>query len=235
LYPFHFAQRVSRRLDIVCVGAHCDDIEIGCGATLLALQEQHSRLRVHWLVLTSTEERRREALRAVEAFVRPSARGEIHVHALHDGHLPAQFVQAKAHLEDLRRAVDPDLVFSHHGRDRHQDHALFAEMTWQTFRDHPIWEYEIPKYDGDLCTPNAYVPCSADVAKRKVECIMKSFGSQHGKSWLKTENLLAVMRLRGLECRAEGGFAEAFHCRKLVFTAAGPGKADRKNSRKDRR
>ena len=222
MFPLHVAARASQHLNVLCIGAHCDDIEIGCGGTLLALQQSYPRLRVHWLVLTSDPRRGSEALRSAEAFIAPSARGEIRVHDLPDGHLPAHFEQVKSHFEDMRSAVDPDWVLSHHGADRHQDHALLSQVTWQTFRDHPIWEYEIAKYDGDLATPNAYVPLPADLARQKVKSIMKAFRSQHQKSWFKAENLLSVMRLRGLECRAGSGFAEGFHCRKLVFSPAAP-------------
>ena len=222
MFPLHFAPRAFDRLDVLCIGAHCDDIEIGCGGTLLALQRHYPRLRVHWLVLASDARRGREALRSREAFIAPSARGEVRVHDLPDGRLPAHFEQVKAHFEDFRRAVAPDWVLSHHGADRHQDHALLSQVTWQTFRDHPIWEYEIAKYDGDLGTPNAYVPLPAEVAQKKAKAIISAFRTQRDKPWFKAENLLAVMRLRGLECRADSGYAEGFHCRKLVFSPAAP-------------
>ena len=232
MFPLHVSPRATQRLNVLCIGAHCDDIEIGCGGTLLALQKHYPRLRVHWLVLASDARRGREALRSSEVFIAPSARGEIRVHDLPDGHLPAHFEQVKAYFEDFRGAVDPDWVLSHHGADRHQDHALLSQVTWQTFRDHPIWEYEIPKYDGDLATPNAYVPLPAEVAQQKVKAIMNAFRTQHEKSWFKAENLLAVMRLRGLECRADSGYAEGFHCRKLVFSPAAPDpRAPRKKER----
>ena len=222
MFPLHFAPRADQRLDVLCIGAHCDDIEIGCGGTLLALQRHYAKLRVHWLVLTSSADRRAEALRSMAAFVRPRARGEALIHDLPDGRLPAHFERVKALFEDCRAAVAPNWIFSHQGADRHQDHALLAEVTWQTFRDHPIWSYEIAKYDGDLTTPNAYVPLPAELAQRKTTAIMKAFASQHGKPWFRGENLQALMRLRGLECRADSGFAEAFHCRKLVFSPAAP-------------
>ena len=232
MFPLHIAPRAGQRLDVLCIGAHCDDIEIGCGGTLLALQMHYPRLRVHWLVLASDARRGREAMRSREAFIAPSARGEVRVHDLPDGRLPAHFEQVKAHFEDFRAAVDPDWVLSHHGADRHQDHALLSQVTWQTFRDHPVWEYEIPKYDGDLGTPNAYVPLPAEVAQKKVKAIMKGFPTQHGKSWFKPENLLALLRLRGLECRADSGYAEGFHCRKLVISPAAPvPRAPRKKER----
>jgi LmbE family N-acetylglucosaminyl deacetylase len=149
--------------------------------------------------------------------VRPSSRGEVRVCELLDGVLPAHFGAVKAEFESLKRNCEPDLVFTHHGLDRHQDHSLVNQVTWQTFRDHMIWEYEIPKYDGDLSTPNMYVPLSTDVATQKIDIVMRSFPSQTSKSWFKADNLLALMRLRGLESRAGSEFAEAFHCRKLVF------------------
>jgi len=223
LFPLHFAARADERLDVLCIGAHCDDIEIGCGGTLLALQRHYPKLRVHWLVVTSGADRRSEAVRSITAFVRPASRGEVRIHDLPDGRLPAHFDRVKSLLEDFRAAVAPDWVFSHHDADRHQDHALMADVTWQTFRDHPIWSYEIPKYDGDLATPNAYVPLPAAVAQRKTAAIMKAFASQHSKPWFRPENLQALMRLRGLECRSDSGFAEAFHCRKLVFSPSAPG------------
>ena len=166
----------------------------------------------------------------MSAFVRPTARGEAQVHDLPDGRLPACFAQVKALFEEFRHAVEPDCVLSHHGADRHQDHALLSEVTWQTFRNHAIWEYEIPKYDGDLATPNVYMPVPAEVAKRKVDTIIKMFGSQHGKPWFRRENLMALMHLRGLECRAESGLAEAFHSRKLVFTPTAAPAAKKQSS-----
>ena len=207
-------------LDVLCVGAHCDDIEIGCGGTVLSLQEHYPRCRIHWLVLTSVPSRRREATTAAKAFIRASARGELRICALPDGFLPAHFGEVKTQFEDLKRSLKPDVIFTHHGLDRHQDHSLVSQITWQTFRDHMIWEYEIPKYDGDLATPSMYVPLVSAVAARKVKAIMRAYASQATKSWFRAENLLAAMRLRGLESRAASGYAEAFHCRKLVCPLA---------------
>jgi LmbE family N-acetylglucosaminyl deacetylase len=208
----------GRNVEVLCIGAHCDDIEIGCGGTILALQERHSNCRIHWLVLTSNPTRRAEAAAAFEVLLRPSARGEVRICNLPDGLLPAHLPEVRKQFEAMKRVVEPDLVFSHHGRDLHQDHSLVSQVTWQTFRDHLIFEYEIPKYDGDLSTPNMYVPLTATAATQKTDVIMHSFASQASKSWFNAENLLSVMRLRGLECRAESGFAEGFHCRKLVLS-----------------
>ena len=203
-------------LEILCIGAHCDDIEIGCGGTVIALQRRYPRCKVHLLVLTSTPARRAEAAAAAKALVSVSARGEVRICELPDGLLPAHFLDVKAEFERIKKAINPDLVLTHHGLDRHQDHSLVSQITWQTFRDHMIWEYEIPKFDGDLATPNMYVPLPSALAARKIALIMRAFPSQHGKPWFKAENLEATMRLRGLESRAASGYAEGFHCRKLL-------------------
>jgi len=160
--------------------------------------------------------RQTEAVRSAKAFVRPSARGEVRICDLPDGYLPAHFAEVKAEFEGLKKSISPDLVVTHHEHDRHQDHSLVSQVTWQTFRDHLIWEYEIPKYDGDFTTPSMYVPLPSAIARRKVDAVIRAFASQRSKPWFTAENLLAAMRLRGLESRSASGLAEAFHCRKLV-------------------
>jgi LmbE family N-acetylglucosaminyl deacetylase len=207
---------VSSTLEVLCVGAHCDDIEIGCGGTIIAIQQRYPKCKVHCLVLTSTSARRAETVAATKSLIRPSARGTIRICELPDGLLPAHLAEVKSEFERVKGAVDPDLVLTHHGSDRHQDHSLVSQVTWQTFRNHQIWEYEIPKFDGDLVTPNMYVPLPSAMAARKIALIMRAYSSQRGKPWFRPENLEAVMRLRGLESRAASGFAEGFQCRKLV-------------------
>lgn len=211
-----FASRSKLAIEVLCIGAHCDDIEIGCGGTLIAIQKRYPRCKVHLLVLASTPTRRTEAEAAAKAFLRRPARGKVRICALPDGLLPAHLTEVKTELEQMKNAIDPDLIFAHHALDRHQDHSLISHATWQTFRDHMIWEYEIPKFDGDLVTPNMYVPLPSVLATRKISLIMRAFPSQHGKPWFNAENLAAIMRLRGLESRSHSGYAEAFHCRKLV-------------------
>lgn len=211
-----FDNQSRSAFEVLCIGAHCDDIEIGCGGTILAIQKRYPRCKVHLLVLTSTVARRTEAAAAAKALIKGSARGEVRICALPDGLLPAHLPEVKTELERMKKVTEPDLVFTHHGLDRHQDHSLVSHVTWQTFRDQMIWEYEIPKYDGDLVTPNMYVPLSSALAARKISLITRAFPSQRRKPWFKAENLDAVMRLRGVESRAASGYAEAFHCRKLL-------------------
>lgn len=203
-------------LEVLCIGAHCDDIEIGCGGTVIAIQRGYPRCKVHCLVLTSTPARRAEAAAAAKALIRKPARGEVRICALPDGLLPAHLPEVKAEFERMRKTVDPDLVLTHQESDRHQDHSLVSQVTWQTFRDHMIWEYEIPKFDGDLVTPNMYVPLTSELVSRKIALIMRAYPSQRVKPWFRPENLEAVMRLRGLESRSASGFAEGFQSRKLV-------------------
>ncbi len=211
-----FGNTARSALNVLCIGAHCDDIEIGCAGTVLAIQSRYPRCKVHILVLTSTAARRAEAAAAAKALIKGTARGEIRLCELPDGLLPAHLAEVKGELERMKKAIDPDLVLTHHGLDRHQDHSLVSHVTWQTFRDHMIWEYEIPKFDGDLVTPNMYVPLPSALAAQKIAMVMRAFPSQRSKPWFKAENLEATMRLRGLESRAASGYAEAFHCRKLV-------------------
>lgn len=211
-----FAIGARSAVEVLCIGAHCDDIEIGCGGTIIAIQKRYPRCKVHVLVMTSTPQRKAEAAAAVKALIRQTARGEVRICSLPDGLLPAHLPEVKCEFERIKKVIRPDLVLTHHALDRHQDHSLISHATWQTFRDHMIWEYEVPKFDGDLVTPNMYVPLSSALAARKISLVMRAFPSQRGKRWFNSENLGAIMRLRGLESRSGSGYAEAFHCRKLV-------------------
>ncbi len=208
----------TERLEILCVGAHCDDIDIGCGATLLMLQRRYPCF-IHWVILSSTPERRAEAERAMHAFVNKKSRGHLRIGDLPDGHLPNHLSEGKATLQAMRKITKPHLVFTTRESDRHQDHRLTNEVTWQTFRDHMIFEYEIPKYDGDLTTPNVYVPVSMRVAAQKAAKLLRLYASQRDKHWFSAATFESLLRLRGIECRAQSGLAEAFHCRKMTFGA----------------
>jgi LmbE family N-acetylglucosaminyl deacetylase len=201
---------------VLCVGAHCDDIEIGCGATLLVLQAK-GRVRIDWVVLSGSEQRRAETRAAMQALVRPAARGRLTFGDFADGRFPAQYAALKDFVESVKRAGRPDLILCHERDDRHQDHRLVNELIWNTFRDQVVLEYEIPKWDGGLGQPNLYVPVSAGAARRKVRTLLSAFRSQRERAWFTAETFMAMLRLRGIECNAPSGYAEAFHARKLRF------------------
>jgi LmbE family N-acetylglucosaminyl deacetylase len=202
---------------ILCLGAHSDDIEIGCGGTLLQLLAEHAGLEVHWVVFSAGPGRREEAERSAQAYLADAGAKTITVHAFRDGYFPFVGDQIKDVFEALKVSSAPDLIFTHNRRDLHQDHRLIAELTGNTFRDHLVLEYEIPKYDGDLRTPNVYVQVSEACARRKVELLFQHFHTQTSRYWFTPETFLALMRLRGLEARAVEGFAEGFHVRKAVL------------------
>ena len=204
----------DRDLRVLALGCHSDDIEIGAGGTLLALRDSRERLDVRWVVLSANGDRREEA----EAGARGLLGDEsltIELHAFRDGYFPYEGGRVKDVFEGLKD-FEPDLVLTHHRHDLHQDHRLVCELTWNTFRDHLVLEYEIPKYDGDLGHPNVFVPITETQGRRKVELLQQHFASQRDKHWFTEDLFLGLMRLRGSECRSPTGYAEAFHGRKLV-------------------
>lgn len=199
------------------MGAHSDDIEIGCGATLLGLAARSPRPEFRWVVWSAAEQREREARSGASRFLGKPSSEEVQVHSFRDGYFPSQFSEIKEAFEALAREFRPDIVFTHTRDDRHQDHRVVSDLTWNTFRNHLILEYEIPKWDGDLGRPNFYVPVSKATARRKTRALMSVFGSQRSKDWFSEETFLGLMRLRGVECRAAGGHAEAFYARKVTL------------------
>ena len=202
---------------VLCLGAHCDDIEIGCAGALITLAARHPTLTMHWVVLSGAGEREAETRAAAARLMPDPGRITVEVHALPPSWLPAHWSEAKQIMEGLRRRCQPHLVFTHRLDDRHQDHRTVAELTWNSFRDHLVLEYEIPKYEGDLGQPNLYVPLTRQAAEAKVAMLMQCFPSQHGHDWFDAETFNGLMRLRGLECRAPERFAEAFHARKMIL------------------
>jgi len=206
----------GREIHVLCLGAHSDDIEIGCGGTILRLAERYPRVVFHWVIFSASGVRCVEAQRAAELFAGPALRGTL-LKSFKDGFLPYVGADVKEVFEQLKRTVEPDLIFSPSRRDAHQDHRLVGELTWNTFRDHLILEYEIPKYDGDLGRPSVFVPLEIELCQKKVGHIMEAFQSQRMKRWFEETTFLSLMRLRGMECNAPSGYAEAFYCRKLVF------------------
>ena len=214
--PLQFA-KPGDRLSVLCLGAHSDDIEIGAGGTLLSILERGIRLDVHWCVLSGGAEREREARASAADFLSAAQSTQIEVMAFEDGFFPEQGKAIKSWFEDLKKRVDPSLIFTHRREDAHQDHRHVNRLTWNTFRDHCILEYEIPKWDGDMGQPNLYVPISANALTRKIDLLIAHFGTQRSKGWFDPETFLGLARLRGMECRAPERYAEAFFGRKLVL------------------
>jgi LmbE family N-acetylglucosaminyl deacetylase len=205
------------RLSVLCLGAHSDDIEIGAGATLLSLADRGIRLDVHWCVLSGVGEREHEARASATDFLSGMAKAQVEIMTFRDGFFPEQGEQIKCWFEALKESAKPDLIFTHRGDDAHQDHRQVSRLTWNTFRDHCILEYEIPKWDGDMGQPNLYMPVSARALERKIELLIQHFGSQRSKQWFDAETFRGLARLRGMECRAEERYAEAFVARKLTM------------------
>jgi LmbE family N-acetylglucosaminyl deacetylase len=209
--------RPAGPLEILCLGCHSDDIEIGCGGTILRIAEEHPGSVFHWVVFSADGVRAEEAQQAAALFTESGdLRGPV-LKTFPDGFMPFAGAEVKAAFEELKQVLSPDVIFTHNRQDAHQDHRLIADLTWNTFRDHFILEYEIPKYDGDLGQPTVFVPLRTDVCERKIRYLMETFESQRTKRWFEPETFRSLMRLRGMECNAPSGYAEAFYCRKLVL------------------
>ncbi len=205
-------------LTILCLGAHSDDIEIGCGGTLLELRRAGLAAKFHWVVFSASATRADEARKAAALFTQDSE-AEVSVEDFLDGFLPYSGGAVKESFEEIRIRVDPDLIFTHWQGDAHQDHRLISELTWNTFRNHLILEYEIPKFDGDLGRPNFFVPLEPSSYLGKVDHLFAAFESQRAKPWFARETFLGLMRIRGMESNSASGYAEAFYARKLTLSA----------------
>jgi LmbE family N-acetylglucosaminyl deacetylase len=202
---------------ILCLGAHADDIEIGCGGTVLKLTEQNPNITVHWVVFSATPPRAREAKRSAQVFLQSAREKRIVIKNFRDSYFPFMGERIKKFIQQLSRDITPDLIFTHRRKDLHQDHRLLAELTWNAFRNHLILEYEIPKYDGDMGAPNTYVHLSQEIAGRKVRHVCEQFKTQKSKQWFGEDTFLALLRLRGLESNSPGKYAEAFYSSKLLL------------------
>ena len=208
----------GERLAVLCLGCHSDDIEIGSGGTLLSLIARGVQLDVHWSVLSGAGgQRENEARSSADNFLAGAPQKQIEVLPFRDGFFPQQAEVLKTWLEGLKQRINPDLIFVHRRDDAHQDHRLISSLSWNTFRDHCILEYEISKWDGDMGQPNVYVPISKSIVEQKIDLLMAHFGSQRSKQWFDPETFRGLARLRGMECRAPEGYAEAFWGRKLSF------------------
>ena len=207
--------RIARR--ILCLGAHSDDIEIGCGGTILRLLHEEPGCEIHWNVFSCTPIRKREAARAAGLFLAAAKTRKVVLRSYRDSYFPSLYKGLKAEFEKLKRQFEPDLILTHYRNDLHQDHRVIGELTWNTFRHHLILEYEIPKYDGDLGAPNFFVGLDRATCEQKARYICQSFASQRAKHWFTEDTFLALQRLRGIESNSPHGFAEGFYCRKLVL------------------
>jgi LmbE family N-acetylglucosaminyl deacetylase len=212
-----FLGKPGAPLTLLCIGAHCDDLEIGAGGTILRMLAERPGSTVRWVVFSSNVERAGEARRSAAEMLTGASQAQVEVHEFRESFFPHQASAIKEQFERLKASIKPDVVLTHRPADLHQDHRTLGELTWNTFRDHVVLEYEIPKYEGDLGQPHLFVPLSKAVAQRKIELIVKHFPSQAGRRWFKAENFEAILRLRGIECNAPDGFAEAFHARKIVL------------------
>ena len=209
--------RAGERLSVLCIGAHSDDIEIGAGGALLSMIDAGIQLEVCWCVLSAPAQRKTEAHASAVDFLRGTESPSIELAEFDDSYFPAQERPIKEWLAAIRARVTPDVIFTHRHDDAHQDHRTLNGITWNLFRDHLILEYEIPKWDGDLGRPNFYMPLSKNALARKIELLHRHFGSQRSKDWFDAETFAGLARLRGMECRAPDGYAEAFAMKKAIF------------------
>lgn len=216
MYALNIKRETGASLKLLCLGAHADDIEIGCGGLILSLIERHNDVEVDWVVFSAPSDRGREARNSAELFLKGARRKRVLVKRFRDGFFPYEGARIKAVFEVLKRELNPDIVLTHYRDDRHQDHRVLSDLTWNTFRDHLVLEYETPKFDGDLGSPNCFVPLDQATCARKVKYLIAAFGSQRDKHWFSADTFMGLMRLRGVECRSLHGYAEAFYARKTV-------------------
>jgi LmbE family N-acetylglucosaminyl deacetylase len=214
---FDFALSKDRAIRILCLGAHSDDIEIGCGGTMLRLLSEYDHVEVHWVVLGSSGERDAEAVASAERFLADAGQKEVIVKNFKTSFFPYVGEEIKEFFEKLKIAISPDVIFTHYRRDLHQDHRLISELTWNTYRNHLILEYEIIKYDGDIGAPNLFVHLDEAICNKKISFIVDCFKTQNDKDWFTPDAFLSLLRLRGVESKAPGKYAEAFYCRKMVL------------------
>ena len=214
-------------LRILCLGAHCDDIEIGAGGTVRRLIADREAVEVHWTVFASNPERGGEARASANSFLAGARSAAVDVRGFRESYFPDQWSAIKDAFEDVRATFAPDLVLTHHKSDAHQDHRVVSELTWNTFRDHLVLEYEIPKFDADLGRPNVFVPLDAETVEFKISTLTRVFATQREKVWFDEDTFRGILRLRGVESNAPDRFAEGFHARKLPLSFEGQQKRER--------
>jgi LmbE family N-acetylglucosaminyl deacetylase len=217
MLKLEFATGKDRPFKISCVGAHSDDIEIGCGGTILRLLSEYNNIEVHWVVLGSSGQRDREAIMIANKFLANAKKKKIIIENFKESFFPYIGGEIKNFFEKLKEKVSPDIIFTHYRHDLHQDHRLISDLTWNTFRDHLILEYEVIKYDGDLGTPNFFVHLDEKICRRKIDYIRSCFKSQGCRSWFTDDTFLSMLRLRGVESNSPEKYAEAFYSRKIIL------------------
>ena len=210
-------EKTSKPLSILALGAHCDDIEIGCGGTILSILNSNANVHVRWIVFSSNEKRKAEATAGARLFTEKAEALDLKIYNFRDGFLPYHGEEVKQQFEEIKKQADPDLIFTHYRHDLHQDHRLVSELTWNTFRNHLILEYEIPKWDGDLGIPNTFVHLDESIAAQKIQYLQQTYNSQQTKAWFTDDLFWSMMRLRGMESNSTSTIAEAFHSRKALL------------------
>ncbi len=216
MLKFRLEQTPDSAYKVLCLGSHCDDIEIGCGGTILKLIKNYSNIEFYWVVFSANTQREQEAYHSANKFLK-DVKAKVLIKKFRDGFLPFHGIEVKEVFEQFKQEFTPDIIFTHYRHDLHQDHRLISDLTWNTFRNHLILEYEIPKYDGDLGIPNFFVHLDEKICQDKVKYILDSFQSQKEKQWFTEDTFLSILRLRGIESNSPHKYAEAFHCRKVVF------------------
>jgi LmbE family N-acetylglucosaminyl deacetylase len=208
---------LQKNLKVLCLGAHSDDIEIGCGGTILRVLREIPDAQFYWLVFSAKENRAKEASESAASFLSEAKLKTIDIQNFRESYFPFIGGEIKDYFEKLKNIYDPDIIFTHYGNDSHQDHGLISNLTWNTYRDHFILEYEIPKYDGDLVTPNLYSNIEVSDVDNKVDRICRFFKSQEHRTWFSEETFRSIMKIRGIESNSSSGYAEAFHSRKIII------------------
>jgi len=212
-----FDIKKEHKLSVLCLGAHCDDIEIGAGGIIIKLIENFPNINFSWIVFSSDTTRADEAHKSANALLRQVKEKQIIIQGFKESYLPYWGAEIKENFEQIKKEVFPDLILTHYRNDLHQDHRLISGLTWNTFRNHLILEYEIPKYDGDFGSPNFFVNLDEATCQKKIRHILAHFLSQNTRQWFDKETFKSVLKLRGVESNSPGKYAEAFYCRKITF------------------
>ena len=207
--------RLSQIKRILCFGAHSDDIEIGCGGSIIKLISENPDAEVRWFIFSADRNRGREARKSAAEFLDGARVSKVQLFRFHESYFPGQWTLIKDAVEKIRMQYNPDLIFTHFHEDRHQDHRVLSDLAWNAFRDHLILEYEVPKYDGDVGQPNFYVPLAKRTCESKIEIILRNFKTQASKNWFSADVFFGMLRIRGIECASR--YAEAFYCRKAIL------------------